>query len=432
LPLVYWLGVRWVGDRAGAAVATVATALLPSLWVHVKGILSEPLFGLLVLALLCVLESGHPRRRLWQAGALMAALVLTRTVGVLVVCGYAAWALTRPGEGIVGRARLLTPALVAAVAYASWIVLRPAGVADDYMRIVIERTQDMLAADSPWLAVLASVTRQVRALVDAWVGAFLLFWPEGERVRWIIACGIGVLAMAGMLLRILQGKADAWMAAAYFVTFLLWPFYDQMTRFLFPMLPVLMLYAFAAGAAGFRALGRSPGGAYALVGVLVLSLAAPALAFIQQRAQASVPYAQMTDWYRTPGLDEARRRAQIHLDLMADMEAIRSKTGPGDRVMWVTPSYVALLADRRGVPAPPDALSPQSYRLAVQESGADFVFLSVFHPRDTLRDVAWRAGIEALGNRAQVVHARPGSAGSVLLRVPDAPLAARPEGRRAE
>ena len=133
-----------------------------------------------------------------------------------------------------------------------------------------------------------------------------------------------------------------------------------------------------------------------------------------QRAQAPGRYAGIIDWYRTPDLVEARARAQLHLDLFADMEEIRTRTRPGDRVMWVAPAYLALLADRRGIGAPDSALPAAAYRQAVRESGADYVFLSLYHPRDTLRTVAWQAGTRALAEKAKVVHLRTQGSGSVV------------------
>ena len=413
LPLVYLLGARWLDDARGGLLALVALALLPSLWIHVKGILSEPLFCLILLALFLVLEEEKTGKSMWTASLLMAALVLTRTAALVPVAAYAAWALTRRGRS---RARLLSPAAVALAAYGAWVLLRPAGTSDDYMRIVAERGHSIAAAPDPWLALAASLARQANAQAEAWAGSLILFWPQGQVVRLALVALIGALALAGLVLRLRDGRADAWMAGAYLGTFLVWPFYDQMTRFLFPLLPVLILYALLAASALARALRRPPTGAQALVALLVASLAIPALAFIQGRARAPGPVTLITDWYRTPDLDEARRRAQVHLDLMADMEAIHGLTQPSDRVMWVTPSYVALLAQRRGVPAPSADLPPEAYRQAVERAHPDYVFLSVFHPRDTLRDAAWQAGLAALGGDALAVRVRQGQSGSVLLK----------------
>jgi hypothetical protein len=160
---------------------------------------------------------------------------------------------------------------------------------------------------------------------------------------------------------------------------------------------------------------------YGVLAALILSLSMPALAFMYQRAQAPGRYAGIIDWYRTPDLAQARARAQLQLDLFADMKEIAKLTRPEDRVMWVAPSYLALLADRRGVAAPNAALPPAAYRQAVRDSGADYVFLSLYHPRDTIRTTAWRAGTGALIENAKVLHVRAtdggGAVTSILLKV---------------
>jgi hypothetical protein len=245
---------------------------------------------------------------------------------------------------------------------------------------------------------------------------------EGAALRVALAGAVGIAALAGLTMRIAQGKADGWMMAAYLATYVVWPFHDQMTRFVFPALPVLVLYAFLAVSAAMHALRRPALLGQGVLALLIASLAVPALAFIHQRANAAGRVAEMTDWYRTPDLDEARRRAWIHLDLLADMDTVRALTGPQDRVMWVVPSYIALLAERRGVPAPASGLAPDAYRNAVLAADPDYVFLSRYHPRDTLRDVAWQTGTRALSGGFEVAHSRKlqGTDGlaSVLLRTP--------------
>lgn len=425
LPAVYFLGIRWLGDRWAALAAMATTALLPSVWIQAKGILSEPLFCLALTLTLSMSESG--RRRPLPLALAMAALALSRTVGLIVIAAYALHALSRPGMPWRERARWAWPALAAFGAYALWVLLRPSGVSDDYMRIVMERLHAVFAAPNPAAAAGASFLRQANALGEAWIGALMLFWAQGRFVPILLASALGAVSVAGLIARLLQGRADAWMVTAYVATFLLWPFYDQMTRFLFPILPVLVLYAFWVVAAVLRAARKRGGTAAALVALAFATLSVPALAFIQQRAGSGGPYAQITDWYRTPDLDRARFRARIHLDLLADMDAIRDLTRPPDRLMWVAPSYIALLAGRHGVPAPDAELSPAEYRGAVQAARPDYVFLSLYHPRDTIRDLAWRTGTAALVGYGAVVHvnARPdGTVSSILLRLKNDSLVA--------
>jgi hypothetical protein len=420
LPLVYILAGRWLGGKWPAVAATAVIATLPSLWINVKGILSEPLFCLLLLAAFLLVESSDQNKKRYGIAVLLMALALTRTVGLVVAAGYALWAITRPGQRLTGRVTSALPALAAVAAYGLWMLLRPAGTSDDYLRIVAERSRSMLSVDGDWTAFALGVLRQTRSMAEAWAGSFILFWEEGRSMRLLLAGATGALALAGLAMRFVAGKADAWMTAAYLATFLLWPFYDQMTRFLFPVLPVLVLYAFWAGAEAARRIRRPAALVHAVLVLLVLSLSLPALGFIHQRSTAAGRQVDMTDWYRTPDLNEARLRSQTHLDLEADMAMIRSNTRAEDRVMWVAPAYIAFLAGRRGVPAPAPELPPGAYRRAVIESGADYVFLSAYHPRDTLRDTAWRAGMEALRGHAEAVQTRiraaDGAPSSVLLR----------------
>ena len=414
LPLAYGLGVRWLEDRRAAEAATLCIAALPALWINALGILSEPLFGVLMLSTLLVLDREAPVTpgRIALVAALMAAMALTRTAALPVIAVYGLWALSRRGRAWDARLRLAVPAVAAVVAYAAWVLLRPAETTDSYARIL---------ADHAWGGVVAGVVRQAHAVAEGWIGSLIIYWIEGRPTRAALAGLAGGAALAGLVLRLRAGKADGWMTAAYLGVFLAWPFSDQMGRFLFPILPVLVLYAFQAVRRGLEALGRPPLLGAGVMALFFLSLTLPALAFLHQRAQSPSPHAGIVDWYRTAGLDAARARAQVHLDLFADLEEVRRRTTPSDRVMWVTPAYVALLADRIGVKAPDDRLAKEEYRKAVAASGATHVLLTLYNPRDTTRHDAWEAGTKALLDGAQPLHlrVREGSTvvSSVLLKV---------------
>jgi len=421
LPLAYVLGARWLEDRRAAVVLAVCIALLPSLWINAKGILSEPLFGLLLLGCLCAIEpAGGEGKRRWLPALLMVAMLLTRTAAMPMIAAYALWALTRRGQPFLSRARAALPAGAAIVAYGAWVAFRPAATTDSYASIVLEHGAAFLHAANPAAAIGASLLRQANSVGEGWLTSLLLFWVEGQPLRPLLAYAIGGFALAGMALRLSAGKADAWMMAAYLATFLVWPFYDQMGRFLFPALPVLILYAFCVLGRVLRLLGRPAVLGHGLIAILMLSLTVPAMGFLAQRVRMPGNYGEVADWYRTPNLAEARARAQRHLDLFADMEEIGKLTRPQDRVMWVAPAYIALLADRRGVAAPDSALGPSAYRQAVLDSGADYVFLSEYHPRDTRSTQAWQTGTAALASHAKVVHVRSrdgGVASSILLKI---------------
>lgn len=418
-PFVYALGARWLDSRGGALAAALAFVLLPGVWVEARGILSEPLFSLVLLATLWALEASLPARtRGAILGALFCALCLTRSAGVVLAIAYAAWAATRPASA---RERLgeALPALAGVAAYAAWVLLRPLEVVDINAATAADRLRAILHGGAPLEALGGGIARQALAMQEAWSGLLLLFWVEGQPARPLLAALLGALALAGLVLRWRRGRADAWMSTAYLALYLLWPFYDQMTRFLFPLLPVLVLYAFLAIAAGAGRFGRAGAGA-ALGALLVASLAAPGLAFLAQRHRAEGPERDIVDWYRTPDLAAARSRARTHLGLAEDMEAIRALSAPGEQVMWVAPAYIALLADRRGVAAPSPRTPPADYRAAVERAAPQLVLLTRYHPRDTIREDAWRAAGAALAGQGEVVRERKdagGATASLLIRL---------------
>jgi hypothetical protein len=184
---------------------------------------------------------------------------------------------------------------------------------------------------------------------------------------------------------------------------------------------VFVLYAFLAAGRGLAAARRPALLGHALAAILVVSQTLPALGFVYQRASTGNPAAAIVDWYRTADVKAARARSQVHLDLLADMEEIRKLTPPGASVMWVAPGYVALLAGRRAVKAPDAGLGTGAYLEAVRALRVDYVFVSIYHPRDTLSDAAWRAGVRAFAHRAEVLHARTqpdGKVTAMLLKAP--------------
>ncbi|MGB3937499.1 MAG: hypothetical protein WBL29_17520 [Burkholderiales bacterium] len=415
LPLAYRLGVRWLESRGAALAALACIALAPSLWINSKGILSETLFCLLLVGTFLVLEKETNTG--WKLGVLMAALALTRTAALPMIGMFALWAVARRGDL---RARLVAaaPALAALAAYGLWVLIQPSQTEGDYAGILREKGQGLFGGPGGFGAALAaSLARQADAIAEGWAGSLLVYWVEGRPLRFALASAVGLLALAGIALRMRRGEADGWMSAAYLATLLAWPFYEQMERFLFPLLPVLVLYAFLAAGAALRAASGKPALAHTLLAALILTLVLPAMAFVYQRAAAGGPVAQITDWYRTPDLARARLRAEVHLRLMDDMRAIRERTPAEARVMWVAPAYVALLAERRAVAAPDARLAPEAYRDAVRKSGADYVFLSRYHPRDTLRDTAWQAGVRALSAEAKAVHTSTQDNGSIVSSV---------------
>src|SRR6185436_18613985 len=207
-------------------------------------------------------------------GLTLAALVLTRTAGLALVAAYGLWIVTRFQVPAMDRFRRLLPVAIACAAYVAWVLLRPSEVSDTNVRLLGERLGDL------------SIGRQAGSIGEAWVGSLILYWVEGRPLQVLLAALVGGLSLAGLALRFRDGRPDAWLMGAYLVTFLAWPFADQMGRFLFPALPVLVLYAFFSVEQAGQRLGKRTAAGHALLALLLLALAGPPLAFLYQRARA--------------------------------------------------------------------------------------------------------------------------------------------------
>src|SRR3989304_3073842 len=95
MPFAYLLGVRVLGTRGTAVAAVACIVLLPSLWINAKGILSEPLFCLLLAAAFWVLEKdGSGGGAHWKLAVLMVAMALTRTAALPMIAAYGVWGVS--------------------------------------------------------------------------------------------------------------------------------------------------------------------------------------------------------------------------------------------------------------------------------------------------------------------------------------------------
>src|SRR5208337_4071826 len=75
--------------------------------------------------------------------------------------------------------------------------------------------------------------------------------------------------------------------------------------------------------------------------------------------------------------------ATMELGVVEDMERIRAYTPESSRVMWVTPSYMALLANRRSASLDRSA-NAEALAKQVRSSRAEYIYLANVHPRDSL------------------------------------------------
>lgn len=432
------LGVlaRSVTDSARLGfIAALVYALLPGTWLNAKGILSEFVYmALAFAALACHARLGErvaSRREAIALGALLAAVMLTRNVGVALLAAIAGAELLRAIRlRDAARLRSLAPVpIVAIVPVALWFLLRPMAGEDAYVASGGAMLQGVSEDAIRW--VVGWLDANAAALVGAWLNALLIFWGDPWKPGYLLAVGLGVFGLGATLVRAARGHADGLYCAIVLAVLLFWPYPGQMYRLAFPLVPLVIVAALWAArellAPRFGEAASERGAAY--VAVLPLAVCIPAVAFyIAERARmpdpegAKLGYSKtdIAEFYRHPALAVAQTHAHRQIEVFGDMRRIRETTPPAARVMWYTPNYVSLLARRHGVPLKRPA-NPAELAAQLRATGADYVYLANIHPRDNLyregnplypwmlargfTEVVWYRGKE------------PGKPEAVLLRV---------------
>ena len=384
---------RTTGSRALGIVAALGFAAMPGAWLQMKGILSEFPYIALSLSALLVHGADRPsvsRGRSIALGLLLAAALLTRTIGVALIAAVAfaeglRWLRTREGA----RLRAWIPALVIPLAAAAlWYALRPSGGEDEYLVRSAGVARDF--SERGFATVVNLVSSNISATSDAWLNALLIYWGEPWRPSFLIASAVGLVGLGACASRAWAGEADGAYVLAFLAILLVWPFPGQMYRLAFPAAPLVLagaLWAFSMGLreqAGERVARRVAIG----VGIATIATCVPALLFIAERFRAPEPgattlrRAHITEFYRIPDRRSAELNAAVQLAVFADLERIRTTTPRDARVMWYMPNYIALLSGRRGValdiPENSDAMANQ-----VRAGQPDFIYLSNVHPRDS-------------------------------------------------
>jgi 4-amino-4-deoxy-L-arabinose transferase-like glycosyltransferase len=398
---VFFLGVyarRATGSTRLGLIAALVYALLPGSWLNAKGILSEFPYMALAFATLAyhagLGERVARRRESLALGALLAATMLTRSIGVALLAGIAASEVARAFR-LKDATRLLslvTAAALGIAAVAAWYVVRPSAGDDAYAAtggaMLEGATEDAIR----WL--LAWPQANAPAIADAWLSALLIFWGDPWKPGYILAAGLGIFGLGATLVRAARGHADGLYCALFLAILLFWPYTGQMYRLAFPVVPVVLVGAFWGArqllAQRLSASWSERGAAYAAI--LPLAVCVPAVLFyIVERARMPDPEAaqlshrktDIAEFYRMPSGPGAQAYAHREIEVFGDLARIGATTPAGARVMWYTPNYVSLLARRHGVmltrPGNPDELAAQ-----FRATRADYLYLADIHPRDNL------------------------------------------------
>ncbi|MGZ5063553.1 MAG: hypothetical protein ACXWHB_06260 [Usitatibacter sp.] len=380
--------------RLGFAAALVY-ACLPGAWLNMKGILSEFPFMAVSFGALAwhdrIRAGPASRRNHLVLGALLAAALLTRTIGIALVAAVAVSelvAFTRTRDR--ARALMLPWALVPPLALAGlWYLVRPKAGEDAYVTFGAGVASAAAQQGAGWLASLAA--HNVSVLLDAWYTALLIFWGEPWRAGFLAASFIALSGAAGSIARAWRGESDGLYVLLFAAILVAWPFPGQMFRLALPVIPLLLAHAlWSWQCAAERFAGEERARSRAAYGALVpLALCVPAIVFyIADRALAAESSPEGTyrrtdiaEYYRIPDRRSAEANAQRQIGVLEDFDRIRRSTPERASVMWYAPDYLSLLASRRGVAL--ERADVSSMAAQMRAAHPDFIYIAAVHPRDT-------------------------------------------------
>ncbi len=412
--LVYLYALGRGCGRPTAAWVAVFVALAPATLIHVIDIWSEGLYLALSLAVLMYAAHIAKQPRSWPylvlLGLLVACAIGTRTIGVALI-PVVLWALRGAGWRTLA---IVLGSLV--VGHGLISVLAQTGGGESYAG------QIAAAYGADPLAALRAQLSSSLSLLPSALSKVLIY--QHAPTPWQSALlALALLAMlAGLVTEIRRRSAIAVYFVAYLGVVLLWPYPAILDRFVYPLLPILLLLIVR----GSRTLSSRRWPSILAPAALTLAMM-PALIGFSQRAMTPVPDPALADWrttrywldpFRGPDpLSGIRGRA-------AYIDAARSVNSmvPVNACVYTTIVQMVVFWGRRAAYQPPSAQA-----LAQPESLACQYFLAVadagnrppMYPLDLLGGTA-----ETLATiRAPGADPAEGLVVAVLFRWPPTPTA---------
>ena len=347
----------WVYSETGSYFAGLLIALMicimPGTLIFTQELWSEFLFIGLLYTTLFILSRSVITGRLWLIAALLAALCsLTRTIGISLVIAYCLTLLIkRPRYYPVYAAAGLLP-----IVY--WLLIGSGGVSESaYIGTLLDTLADLN------LARFTEITVNKASVV--YHSLYWLLTGRDNPAQYHYPVMLFLLAMIGISLlafvkRFKEKKIDVYFLALYLCVIFVWPFTDRyfVSRFLFPVLPVLFLYSYL----GLKTIiHRKTYRTYGLGITLVLTcmIGLPESLNIIHLATTSVgndldPYRRNRSWLSSASHDEAIKNAKGTKILLTSLQELQKYIPQGECVYSTYTALVMLHLHRisGALPAP--------------------------------------------------------------------------------
>lgn len=172
------------------------------------------------------------------------------------------------------------------------------------------------------------MAQQVKALVAGW----LSLW--GSRIGALMAA---MVVLPGLLIRLRKNRADAWYVVIYLGMLIAWPFPDHAARFLWPLLPALLV-AGNSTAMRLKGVRFAPMMASVVMGIILIASLPGGLVKSLDRlwnppGSELSELSRMREWTRSSDRQTGAEILQARRQFLEDMERI-SRKEPGDYCIY--------------------------------------------------------------------------------------------------
>lgn len=326
--LFLYAWVRTTLQRPKLALAClVLFALLPETLLYVLELRSEFLYLAFLLAAFTAVNAAehserHRHELLLAASVFVGLCILTRTIGVCLLAAFVVYLFINrvPRKFLYAGTAIALPAC--------WYVIK---AINDYSNTYAEDLVQYASYDGLWRLAANDLPRNVWLMLNAW-GTHL---GAGGDAWWLqkgLAVLLLLLAMVGFALRIRRWRPDALYVILYIAVILVWPHPDHMTRFVYPLIPIGLLYVFVgvsaiAGAAGNVA--SRTAWANTITTALILLLTAPNAVSVATRFMSPVPDYIPDDFRHVRNWLTAKNTASVirELEIKSNVVSLLSRAG---------------------------------------------------------------------------------------------------------
>ncbi len=242
----------------------------------------------------------------------------------------------------------------------------------DYMKMAIEKYSQIGSSGNVW----AHFISQLQGIRNGWQASFL-----GPGVTNYLLDFVGVVSVGAALVRAWRCYVDGFFSLFYLLVLLVWPWVYESSRYVFPLVPVLLvqvLWVSVVFARHWSVVSVFP---VVLLAVILLGNM-PTLALTAERFFSPLPkgfeeYRRHPSWY-LENLNEARWNVMAADQVVKGIRRMGQYVGPEECVYSVKSALVGYYANRVSYDPPPEGLDAARFASAVSVKGCHHFLLLPF------------------------------------------------------